>query len=132
VLSSALPAINRAFDYALSQGIKKIGMSISDPAVFDNCIDRPNVSSVQIQHNLLHPYSTEKLERAVARGVEVVTNRPLAMGALASDEDEAKIAAFAFIKQTLPIGIVLTGTKSPAHLRENVELFAAADKLLRK
>lgn len=126
VLASSLGAIKAAFAYAQEHGIKKLGMSISDPKAFALALEHEEVQVLQIQHNTLHPYSAEEIQRASDHGVQLLLNRPFGMGQLAQQGEAEKIAAYQFLAETVPSGVVLTGTKSPTHLRENVHLFERA------
>ena len=61
----------------------------------------------------------------------VAVNRPYAMGAMLYDRpNENKAAAFRFILERKFDGVILTGTKSPQHLRENRDAFESARKEL--
>ena len=76
---------------------------------------------MQVPYNSTHPAFGPVIDRAVARGVSVVVNRPFAMGSLIAD-GTGKRAAFQFVLARQP-AVILTGTVSPDHLRENWEAF---------
>lgn len=124
VLANHVKDIETLFEWALSDGkIQKVGMSISDPDAFDLAVDFPHVSVLQIQHNILKPYPAKKIQHAIDRGITLIINRPFGMGEIAIRGDDEKRKAFQFLLETIPQGIVLTGTKSIEHLQENTMLF---------
>ncbi len=62
-------------------------------------------------------------------GITSIINRPLNMGYAIKNGDTSRLEitkAFAFLKNTVPSGIVLTGTGKVEHLKINVSCFAAA------
>ncbi len=113
--------VQRAWEYARSLGIARIGPSASDLESAILALDDPSFSVMQVPYNSTHPAFGPVIDRAVARGVFVVVNRPYAMGSLIAGGTD-KRAAFQFVLARQP-AVILTGTVSPDHLRENWETF---------
>src|SRR5688572_3572047 len=113
----------QAFAYAQECGVNKMGVSLSDPTAFGPVAEVAILEVLQFPHNLLTPYDPQLLSHGKKLGKQLIINRPFGMGALALKTQAEKVEAFRFIHQTVNDGIVLTGTKSPAHLQENIELF---------
>jgi hypothetical protein len=65
------------------------------------------------------------IDRAGARGVWVAVNRPFAMGAMVHAGAD-KREAFRFILERSFQGVILSGTTSPKHLKENWRAFEEA------
>lgn len=116
-----------AFDYAQSLGINKIGASLSNPDGAEIVIKHRIFEVLQFPHNITNPYDQNIIENALANNKNLVINRPFAMGKIAQeDSNNAKLKAYTFIMDTIKEGIILTGTKSIKHLKENVILFNQA------
>ena len=59
--------------------------------------------------------------------MKIAVNRPFGMGRMLYEHRElSKADAFAFIMRKGFEGVILSGTKSPAHLVENWQAFAEA------
>ena len=112
--------VNRAWEYAHSLGITRIGPSASDVESARIALAGPRFSVLQVPYNSTNTTFGEILDAAATRGVAAVVNRPLAMGALAGGDSRA---AFEFVRARRP-AVILTGTISRAHLRENWEAFS--------
>jgi aryl-alcohol dehydrogenase-like predicted oxidoreductase len=110
-------AVDRAWQYARSLGITRIGPSASDLESAYAALADTQLTVLQVPFNPSHTAFETVIDAAVARGVWVVINRPFAMGALADHR-----AAFEFARARRP-AIVLTGTVSREHLRENWDAF---------
>jgi aryl-alcohol dehydrogenase-like predicted oxidoreductase len=110
--------VSRAWDYARSLGITRIGPSASDLESARIALADPRFSVLQVPYNSSNTTFGEILDAAAARGIDAIVNRPLAMGALAADNR----AAFDFVRARRP-AVVLTGTTSRSHLRENYNAF---------
>ena len=95
--------VARAVEYARHRGIRHFGASVSDLAAAD-----ANTALADI------------FPLARKTGMKLLINRPLAMGAIAASAD-----AFAVVRDQDFSGVVLTGTKSIAHLRENYAAFTS-------
>ncbi len=113
--------VERAWEYARSLGITRVGPSASDLKSAHAALQDTHFSVMQVPYNAARAEFAPVIDAAVARGVWVVVNRPFAMGSLVAD----KRAAFEFVLARRP-AVILTGTVSTAHLRENWEAFTAS------
>lgn len=129
--------VKRAFEYASSLGIGKFGASVKDMAAARAALADALYTYVQLPFNLAYSAMREAFELATTAGKHVIVNRPFGMGQLLYDEtqrrkpDAMKTSAFEFILAQGFSGVVLTGTKSPAHLRQNVAAFRQASAAVR-
>jgi aryl-alcohol dehydrogenase-like predicted oxidoreductase len=90
-------------------------------------LDLLGVGWLQFPYHEGNGYMVDVFALAEAYSARVVVNRPFGMGALlARGGSDAAAAAFRFILKQRFRGVILSGTASPAHLRENVEAIAAA------
>jgi len=119
--------VARAWEYARSLGITRIGPSASDLESARLAVEDERFSVMQVPYSVTHPLFAPVIDAAVQRGIWVAVNRPFAMGALVADGADGadKRAAFRFVLQRRP-AVVLTGTISQTHLRENWEAFREA------
>lgn len=111
------PDVARAIDYARECGVRAFGASVSD-------LDAARVAAASGWCSYLQfPFSRANTSLAAIFDLDVklIINRPLAMGALR----ETVADAFRFVLARRFEGVVLTGTKSRAHLIENHAAFAA-------
>jgi aryl-alcohol dehydrogenase-like predicted oxidoreductase len=110
----------RAWDYAASLGITRLGASVSDLESAGMVIDEPRYSAIQLPLNRSNTTFSASVERASERGMWIATNRPFAMGAmLYGEQPVSREEAFRFVLDHAFTGVVLTGTRSREHLREN-------------
>jgi aryl-alcohol dehydrogenase-like predicted oxidoreductase len=117
----------RAWDYAHGAGITSRAASISDPVSADIVLADPRYNLVQLPFNIENRSFEGTIARASGQQVRVAVNRPFGMGKLLHEGGGIPIRqAFAFILRTRFAGVVLMGTKSPAHLRENLAAFREA------
>jgi aryl-alcohol dehydrogenase-like predicted oxidoreductase len=114
--------VARAWEYAASRGIERIGPSAADWDSARMAIAEPRYSAIQLPYNAQYPMMGAAIDEAAARGMWVAVNRPFAMGAMAADPE----AAFRFILRHEFEGVVLSGTTSRDHLRGNWEAFERA------
>jgi len=121
----ASPEVARAFDYAQSLGIRRLGPSVSDAESGRLAVEDGRYSVMQLPFNRENPAFAAILDRAAARGMWIAVNRPFAMGAMVHAGAD-KRDAFRFILERSFQGVVLTGTTSPAHLKENWRAFQEA------
>ena len=122
-------ALARAWDYAKSLGITRIGASVSDLKSAEIASEEPAFSILQAPFNIEQQAFAETLARASSHGMLVALNRPFVMGRLLYERREiSKIEAFAFIAARGYTGVILSGTKSPDHLEENFRAFTEATK----
>jgi aryl-alcohol dehydrogenase-like predicted oxidoreductase len=108
--------VARAVEYARGCGIADFGASVSDLAAAEAAARTGWCSHLQFPFNR----ANTALAPAFRLGLRPVVNRPFAMGELAAGRE-----AFAFIRAMDFDGVVLTGTKSPAHLAENYAAFTS-------
>ena len=116
----------RALDYAGSRGITEFGASVKDLDAARYTLANPLFSYLQFPFNILHPELREIFEMAEGSGRKLIINRPLAMGSLVLDQEgrtrgvEAIAEAFRFVMQHSFSGVLLMGTSSETHLRQNI------------
>lgn len=125
--------LNNAFDYVKSIGINEIGASLSNPDGAEIVMKHAIFKVLQFPHNIANPYDKNIIENSLANNKSLVINRPFAMGQIAQeDANYEKLKAYSFIVDTIKEGVILTGTKSIKHLKENVALFKQACEKLNK
>jgi aryl-alcohol dehydrogenase-like predicted oxidoreductase len=117
--------VARAWEYARSLGITRIGPSVSDPESARMAVETPAYSVIQLPYNRRNTAFAGAIDAAAARGMWIAVNRPFAMGAMVHAGAD-KRDAYAFVLERRFSGVVLTGTTSPDHLRENWEAFQQA------
>lgn len=124
--------VRRAFAYARASGVRFVGASVSSPECARIAIEEVGVAWIQFPYHAGNDYMEPAFARAEAARVAVLVNRPLGMGELAPPEGaeeeyarETLRRAFAYLRRRLRNGVVLSGTVSAAHLRMNIEAFAA-------
>jgi aryl-alcohol dehydrogenase-like predicted oxidoreductase len=116
----ASEGVKRAWEYARSLGIARLGPSVSDLESARIAVETPQLSVMQFPFNRGNQTFAPILEMAAARGMWIAVNRPFAMGAMVDRE------AFRFILGRRFTGAILTGTTSKDHLRENWNAFQLA------
>ena len=121
----ASDGVARGWEYARSLGIKRLGPSLSDLESARIALHDGRYSVMQLPFNQENATFGPALEKARDAGMWVAVNRPFAMGAMVHVGVD-KTSAFRFILARRFAGVVLTGTTTIDHLRENVEAFAAA------
>lgn len=128
----ASPDVRKAFEYAQSIGIKQFGVSVKDVPAAQLAIADDLFGYIQFPMNAKYTPMEVVIHAANASGKQILVNRPYSMGALLYDDDRqlklnsVRQSSFEFILKRRFAGYVLTGTKSPDHLRENVEAFRDA------
>jgi len=110
--------VARAVEYARSRGIPHFGASVADVAAADAATRTEWCSHLQFPFSRANTRLAPIFDLARKRGLKLIINRPLAMGEMAATAD-----AFRFISSQDFTGVVLTGTKSVAHLMENHAAF---------
>jgi aryl-alcohol dehydrogenase-like predicted oxidoreductase len=119
--------LGRAWEYARPLGVRMIGASVSDPVSAGLVIGDSRYECIQLPFNCTNTSFGDAVAQAAARGMWVAVNRPYAMGAmLYQDTPINKREAFSFILQSRLRGVILTGTKSKDHLRDNWQAFREA------
>lgn len=111
--------VARAVEYARRCGIREFGASVSDLEAARAAADSGWCSYLQFPFSRANTALAAVFPLARERGLKLIVNRPLAMGALGATAAEA----FAFVRAQQFRGVVLTGTKSIRHLSENVAAF---------
>lgn len=125
--------VRRALDYARGQGIIGFGVSVSDLESGKIVCENDRYSVIQLPFNQQNQKLSEIVDLAQERGKTVVINRPFNMGEILYEvgkeltPEEQRVEAYRFIAHRITThGIVLTGTKSPVHLRDNIDAFREA------
>jgi aryl-alcohol dehydrogenase-like predicted oxidoreductase len=113
------PDVARAVEYARSCGIRQFGASVSDLAAAKAATRSDWCSWLQFPFNRANTALADIFPLARAKAMKAIINRPLAMGQIDATEE-----AFAFVRNQDFSGVVLTGTKSIAHLRANYSAFS--------
>jgi aryl-alcohol dehydrogenase-like predicted oxidoreductase len=114
----ASPDVARAVEYARSCGILHFGASVPDMAAAEAASRTGWCSYLQFPFNRENTALAGMFPLLRTKRMKAIVNRPLAMGAI-----EARAEAFDFVRQQDFDGVVLTGTKSLAHLEENYAAF---------
>jgi aryl-alcohol dehydrogenase-like predicted oxidoreductase len=112
--------VARAIEYARGCGIRSFGASVPDLAAAAVACESSWCTWLQFPYNSANTALAGIFPLARAKGMRVIVNRPFAMGALAAGAE-----AFAFVRRQDFDGVVLTGTGSVAHLRENHAAFSS-------
>lgn len=121
--------VSRALESAKGKGIKSLGASISDNQTGLAVCEDGRFDYVQLPYNLEKTDLKPVIDRAKDNGLKVIFNRPFAMGGLVGNlqSEEEKLGrmkeAYRFVAVTGASGVLLTGTSSVAHLKENLEAF---------
>jgi hypothetical protein len=119
--------LGRAWDYAGSLGITRIGASVSDLESAEMVIGEARYGCIQLPLNRTNAKFSASVDGAAARSIWIATNRPFAMGAMLYGEHPvSREDAFRFVLDHAFTGVILTGTKSKQHLRENWQAFHSA------
>ncbi len=115
------PGLSRALDRALSLGVRMIGASLKDMDAARAACSDPRISLIQIPFNRRDRGMLGVLRLARGSGRMVFTNRPFAMGELLSGITVRECIQ-AIVSEPFD-GAILFGTRSAAHLRENLGAF---------
>lgn len=127
VLGSA--DLGKAWEYARQAGVRKIGVSASDPASAAAVLAL-GYQVMQMPYNASREDMGPAVREAASKDVELLINRPYQAGAkLYETASPDKRALFAHVLRVGFRGWVLTGTRSVDHLKENLDAFRAALKL---
>lgn len=127
VATVGAPDVVRALEYARSLGISHLGASISDVAAAEAACAVGLYSHLQFPYNTLNRTLEPVFALASRHGLQVLVNRPFAMGQLLHDTPRAREVALResleqILRQSFS-GHVLTGTKSVDHLRQTLAAF---------
>jgi aryl-alcohol dehydrogenase-like predicted oxidoreductase len=122
--------VRKAFEYARSAGIQSFGASVSDLETAMLAIEDDEFSLIQLPFNQTRIDLRPAFRAATARSKQLAVNRPFGEGKLvlneAGETSAFRVDPFRFILQQPFTGVILSGTKSPVHLRENVTAFNMA------
>ncbi|WP_262028896.1 aldo/keto reductase [Microvirga sp. Mcv34] len=125
----------RALSYAQTQGIPTFGVSVSDIESAKIACRSGAFGYLQFTYNKLNTSLTHAFQLATKHSLNVIVNRPLAMGEIVEtttgEKAEALKNAFSFILDNCFSGVILTGTRSEHHLTENVSAFRAVNRVPR-
>ena len=118
----------RTIAYARSLGITRFGANVRDVATGECAIASSAYGWLHFTYNSFAPGLAPLFDMARAANMRVLINRPYAMGRLqietAGDKSAAMREALRFVTTPSFDGVILTGTRSAAHLRQSIEAFA--------
>lgn len=122
--------VRRAFDYARTQGITVMGASVGDVESGNIACDDELFSIIQLPFNSANKKLEPVINRAIVKNKLLLVNRPYNMGetvqAGIGSPDDMRTEAFRLIIDKISRGVVLSGTTSEIHLKENRESFQKA------
>lgn len=121
-------AVEKFVAMAQTAGVREVGVSVSSPDAVPAALAAPWCDWVQCPFNANNRSFEAILRESRPRGMKFIVNRPFAMGALVEGGEMADRAADAFrLVLSMPFdGVVLTGTRSVEHLRDNIRAFQSA------
>jgi aryl-alcohol dehydrogenase-like predicted oxidoreductase len=126
----ALPSVMRALGYARDLGIRLVGSSVSDGDACEAAARAEFIDTIQLPLNSRRPELAGLARSARARGKLVIANRPLDSGHMLAVHGECRASilrdSFSFLAREGAADVVLTGTRSSSHLRENYTAFTLA------
>lgn len=129
------PDLLRVLEYARSCQIRAFGVSVSDLTCATIGAESELYSHLQFPFNRSNQQFEPAFRLAGRYGKQALVNRPLGMGKhLYNDNglyrgDSALIEAYRFILRQSFSGVILTGTTTLEHLREDLQAFRLAEKL---
>jgi aryl-alcohol dehydrogenase-like predicted oxidoreductase len=116
--------VKRAWEYAHSAGVREIGPSVSDLESAEIAAADHRYQVMQAPFNITNETFGDALRRGSERGMRIVANRPLGMGQLLYGEAPVPARdAFQFVLQQGFRGVILTGSKRPEHIEENMRAY---------
>jgi aryl-alcohol dehydrogenase-like predicted oxidoreductase len=123
-------ALARAWEYAASLGISNTGPSISDEESAWIAVEA-GYRMMQLPFNVENTRFGGIIQVAAAREMQIAVNRPFVMGKILYNGDPdgrfyRMVDAFRFILARRFVGVILSGTRSAAHLEENLRAFQEA------
>lgn len=124
--------VQKAWEYVLSLGVKRIGVSVSDINSAIIACANPLYTIIQLPFNIMNQSFSQVIDEAKGNKKSVVVNRPFNMGAILKqserlrDDKPVHTLAYETILKKDFNGIILTGTKSIPHLQENIMAFCQA------
>lgn len=126
-----LSSVERAVEYARGLGVRSVGASVSDAEACEKAARTEFIDAIQLPLNRRRPELAGAARNARVRGKLVVVNRPIDSGAILDGADGERRAwilrdSFSFLNRQCAPDVVLTGTRSSSHLRENYIAFMSA------
>jgi aryl-alcohol dehydrogenase-like predicted oxidoreductase len=124
--------IEQAFASALRAGVSFLGASVSDVRTGIKACSDERLSYIQLPFNEEKTDLLPVVEQAKKNRKKVLFNRPFAMGAIAqsssdgTETSQRMIEAYRRIFDLDCPGVVLTGTASLGHLKQNISYFESA------
>lgn len=121
--------VTRAFRYASDLGISIFGVSAATSEIALSALENEWVSLLQFPFNRANQAFSKVLDAAYERSITVVVNRPFGEGRLLYTNDgglrgyDDIVASLKFVTSSIRKGIVLIGTTSDTHLRQDVGAF---------
>jgi aryl-alcohol dehydrogenase-like predicted oxidoreductase len=124
-------AVFRALDRAEALGIRQFGVSVKDVESARLACLSGRYAYVQFPYSIGHTALKEIFSLLHDSNVQVIINRPFAMGHLTAQGVPFNLSdLFVFILECEFTGIVLTGTSSQQHLLDNIAAFRSANHRL--
>ncbi len=119
------PGTIKALEAAKAAGVKVVGASAKDLESVEVVCTNELFQILQVPYNRRNQAMRPAVARARESGRLLFTNRPFAEGELLQTEDrnQAIRDCFAAIQQTPFDGAILAGTRSVAHLEQNLAGF---------
>ncbi|MGQ9406040.1 aldo/keto reductase [Mycolicibacterium gilvum] len=119
--------------------IRHIGLSGASPAALERAQQITTIAAVQNRFNLIDRSGVEVLAACERDGIAFVPYFPLATGGLGDDDELRRpgarlgvpmsTIALAWLLRRSPVIVPIPGTKSVAHLRDNLSAAQVADQL---
>lgn len=116
--------IDQAFSFALKSDVSFLGASISDVDTGLKACSDGRLTYIQLPFNEERMELLPVIDKAKISDKKILFNRPFAMGAVTGQP--SMIAAYKRIIDLDCPGVVLTGTASLEHLRQNINNFESA------
>jgi len=116
--------IDEAFSFALKSGVSFLGASVSDIDTGLKACSDERLKYIQLPFNEERMELLPVIEKAKTSNKKVLFNRPFSTGAVT--QQSAMIAAYKRIVDLNCPGVVLTGTASLEHLKQNISNFESA------
>jgi aryl-alcohol dehydrogenase-like predicted oxidoreductase len=123
--------VQRVLEQARASGVREIGASVTDWETAQIVLESAVFRAVQIPFHLNNRKLEPVFELAAAKQKLVLVNRPFGMGELLysgndADPHRRRVEAFRVIASIASNCVILTGTQSSVHLRENILAFQEA------
>lgn len=109
-----------SLEYARDKGISNFGVSVGDVETGEIAMRMNSISTIQMPFNRLNQSLEKLFKMSVDNNKTLIINRPFNTGKNVSSD------AFGFILSRNFNGVILSGTTSIDHLRENIKTFNVA------